>query len=37
MDYEWDIPSGKHSQFALENSLVEIVDNYPAIKWWIFP
>ena len=30
------IPSGKHLQFAIENG-VEIVDDYPVEKWWIFP
>ena len=26
MGYSWDIPSGKHSQFAIEHGPVEIVD-----------
>ena len=37
MGYSWDIPSGKHSQFAIEHGPVEIVKIYPARKWWIFP
>ena len=30
------LPSG-YVKIAIENGPVEIVDNYPAIKWWIFP
>ena len=25
------------SDIAIENGPVEIVDEFPAIKWWIFP
>jgi hypothetical protein len=30
------VPSG-YVKIAIENGPVEIVDNYPARKWWIFP
>ena len=30
------LPPGKHSQFAIENCPVEIVD-LPIQRWWIFP
>ena len=30
------LPSG-YIKIAIETGPVERVDNYPAIKWWIFP